>query len=130
VFLSSPLQGQEEYRQAAKRAIGKFQQVYDDFTEWSSETGSPLDVSLRRVRTSDLLILILAHRYGTELDQLNGKSITHAEFEAALAAGIQVRAFFVDKDYPWVIKDVDADPRKIDSFKEQVKRTYTPGFFA
>lgn len=129
VFLSSPLRDLEEYRQAAKAAVGKFQQVYDDFTEWSSESGSPLEVSLRRVRSSDLLLLVLAHRYGTEVEELGGKSITHAEVETAIESGIPIRAFFADKNYPWVIQDVDSDPDKLEALKEKVKESCTPAFF-
>ena len=129
VFLSSPLQGQEEYREAAKKAIGKFQNIHEDFTEWTAETGSPLEVSLRRVQSSDLFVLILAYRYGAEVDELNGKSITHAEVEAAISAEIPIRAFFVDKDYPWVPKDIDADLKKLEALKEQVKKTTTPAYF-
>ncbi len=59
--------------------------------------GSPdplVETCQRDVRASDHYVLILGKRYGRRRSEHGGKSVTELEYEAALAAGLSVHAFF------------------------------------
>jgi hypothetical protein len=49
----------------------------------------------RDVRNSHHCIVILGKRYGSRRSEHGGKSVTELEYEAALAAGLSVHAFFL-----------------------------------
>ncbi|WP_295444686.1 DUF4062 domain-containing protein [uncultured Thiodictyon sp.] len=72
---------------------------------WTAADQLPLAACLERVRAADVLVVILAHRYGGVLVDaaLNpeGKSITWLEREAAVAAGRPVLAFVLDEGADW-----------------------------
>ena len=56
---------------------------------------------MSRVRGSDLLVLILAHRYGS-MPPGSAHSITELEYCAARASNVPVLAFIVDGKTPWL----------------------------
>ncbi|MFZ9753736.1 MAG: SUMF1/EgtB/PvdO family nonheme iron enzyme [Cyanobium sp.] len=92
-YLSSPFQGLQKEREAAKQLIGRQNHAYGD-----SYGGSPdplVETCQGDVRASDHYILILGERYGTRRAEHGGKSVTELEFEAALEAGLSLHAFFL-----------------------------------
>ena len=56
----------------------------------------PLDVCLRELRSSDIVILLVGPRYGSMLPQ--GISYTHAEYREAQGAGVPVIAIRIPDD--------------------------------
>jgi tetratricopeptide (TPR) repeat protein len=75
------------------------------------------------VAGSDHYVLILAARYGTRQSDHGHKSVTELEFEAALAAGCTLHAFFLNfsSDLANAIDD-DAGRARLDAFKQRVQR--------
>src|SRR5947207_3330366 len=82
--------------------------------------GAPVAECEQLAASCDLLVCIVAHRYGYEPDPGNG-SITWREVKAARGAGKPVYAWIVDDQYPWTQPkeqdrltqpDVLADPAK------------------
>jgi hypothetical protein len=70
----------------------------------SSGAGPPLEQCLQKVEGADLLVVIVAHRYGwVPPDQPDDahKSITWLECEAARAHGKEVLAFLADEKQTW-----------------------------
>jgi Domain of unknown function (DUF4062) len=110
VFISSTNEDLKDYRAAARDAVLKannapnvevipYMQEY-----WGSNGGLPLDVCLENVRNTDVLVVIVAHRYGwVPENQPNGerKSITWLECEEAKKNGIEIISFIVDENYEW-----------------------------
>src|SRR5687767_8202965 len=92
VFVSSTYQDLVDYRSAVTRAILIGDNVPDDMLYWPAEENRSVDASLRRVRASDVLILILAHRYGTVPPGAD-MSITEMEFREARTCEIPVLAY-------------------------------------
>lgn len=63
------------------------------FEAWPSSPDAPIDECLRRVEESDAFVLVLGHRYGSELS--NGLSYTHQEYRRACELQRPVFAFLV-----------------------------------
>ena len=65
----------------------------------------PIEVCREKVLASDVVVVMVAHRYGWVPSEEQGgdgrKSITWYEVEIALAERIPVLAYLVDEKYPW-----------------------------
>ena len=109
VFVASTYTDLLDYRAAATRAILMASGLPEDMLYWPAEGSEPLEASLRRLRASDLMILILAHTYGAVAADTD-KSITEHEFDAAAEARIPMLAFRVDPDHLWPPRFVETDP--------------------
>jgi serine/threonine protein kinase len=83
VFLSSTFQGLEDERKHVSSALDRMTGVKCIALERAGTSPiSPRDHSMDHVSRSDLLVLIIADRYGT-LDATTGLSITELEYERA-----------------------------------------------
>src|SRR5215475_6437595 len=98
IFISSTRVDLQGYREAVHAAIQKMDGHAEDMIYWSADERSPVEASMARVRNSDLVILVLAHRYGT-LAPGENKSIVHIEYETAVKHNIPVLAFVVDQSF-------------------------------
>jgi formylglycine-generating enzyme required for sulfatase activity len=105
VFISSTVEDLTRYREAARdAAIAADSRLR--MMEYFAASGEhpPLAACLKKVSEVDVLVVIVAHRYGwVPPDQPVGghKSITWLECEAAVADGKEVLAFLVDEKHPW-----------------------------
>jgi hypothetical protein len=127
IFVASTYEDLVSYRAAATRSILTSGNISDDMLFWPAEESPPLDVSIRRVRSCDLLILLLAHRYGKPPEG-HDVSITELEFDEAVARQIPVLAFSVEPTYPWPPNYVETDPAaraRLEAFTEKVSKRVT-----
>src|ERR1051325_2477690 len=105
VFISSTREDLNAYRQEARDAALKagFRPIM--FEHWSaSGERPPLQACLKAISDCDLLIVLVAHRYGwVPHGQPPGSysSITRLECEEAVRRGKEVIAFVVDESAPW-----------------------------
>ena len=104
VFISSTSDDLREYRKAVERAASRagFRQVMME--DFPSVGHPPLDVCRDRVNQADVLVVIVAHRYGwvppgQPVNQF--KSITWLECEEAVRQGKEVLVFLVDPSCDW-----------------------------
>jgi len=82
VFVSSLITGMEPIRAAAREAITTLRHDPIMAEDFGAQPRSPQVACLSGVRQSDLVILILGERYGTE-QPLSGLSATHEEYREA-----------------------------------------------
>ena len=105
VFISSTNIDLEAYRQEAAMAAHAAGILAELQENWTAKDHPPLDACLERVRKSDALVVIVAHRYGwVPADPKRnplGKSITWLECEEAVANGKHLLAFVVDDNADW-----------------------------
>lgn len=106
VFISSTAIDLKDHRKAAEDAILRLEHLPIGM-EYSGATAQlPLELCKEKVLSSDVVVVIVAHRYGwVPNDEQGGdgkKSITWYEVEAALAEGIPVLAYLVDLKHPWL----------------------------
>ena len=95
VFVSSVVNGYEDYRRAAKAAIEALDHEPVGFgITHTSSPHSPKVALLVDVEHSDVVVLLLGGRYGDR--QESGRSATHEEYEHARALGKPVLVFVED----------------------------------
>ena len=105
LFISSTVEDLRPCREAVRDAAVAAEML-PKMLEYFPAAGDqpPLDKCLAEVSSADLLVVIVAHRYGwVPADQPAGedKSITWLECERAVADGHEVLAFLVDERQPW-----------------------------
>jgi hypothetical protein len=122
VFVSSTYQDLTGYRAAVTRAILTGENVPDDMLYWPAEEDRALDASLRRVRASGLVVLILAHRYGTVPSGAQA-SITELEINEALACNIYSPSLDV---YACVSQEA-SDPRQAQTLLNKGRKAEAAG---
>ena len=103
VFLSSTAQDLVAYRQVADDTILRVSQQSVAMEPFGPLPGEPVEECERKARESDLVVCIVAHRYGFVPEKGRG-SITRREVEAAKAAGKDVLVWIVADDHPWTEK--------------------------
>src|SRR5215470_1486541 len=86
VFLSSTAQDLTAYRQVADDTILRLSQEVVAMERFGPLPGDPVTECERKARECDLVVCIVAHRYGFRPEKGRG-SITRREVEAAKDAG-------------------------------------------
>ena len=112
VFLSSTAEDLVAYRQVADDTILRLSHQAVVMERFGPMPGTPVAECERKARESDVVVCIVAHRYGFEPEKGRG-SITRREVEAAKAAGKDVLVWIVADDYLWTEKkeqDLLTDP--------------------
>ncbi|HBO45841.1 MAG TPA: hypothetical protein DD670_18340 [Planctomycetaceae bacterium] len=111
VFISSTVEDLKAYRDKAKEAAieaGFMPRMQEYFP--ASGHKPPLEKCLEEVSGCDVLVVIVAHRYGWVPDSQQSpqcKSITWLECEKAKQDGIEVLPFVVDENYAWPRRDCE-----------------------
>ncbi|MFN2144703.1 MAG: DUF4062 domain-containing protein [Anaerolineales bacterium] len=109
VFISSTYEDLQSYRESARDAAlksGFYPVLSENFA--ASGAAPPLETCLKEVGSCDLLVVIIAHRYGwvPPFQPNQGhKSITWLECEQALKLGKEVVALMVEESAPWPAED-------------------------
>jgi hypothetical protein len=122
VYVSSTFGDLQEHRQAARDAIVQAGAIPVVMEQFVASPESPLEVCRDEVRNSDVMVLIVGHRYGAVLPGAD-ESITEFEFSAAREAGIPILAFMVADNYPWPQELIDSGDAagRLKRFKERLR---------
>lgn len=129
VFISSTFRDLQEYREAASRAIHSLEAYSDDMIYWSADPRDGAQHSVDRVKECDLVILILAHRYGY-VPEGEQYSVTEMEYRTAVEEKIPVLAFFVDETIPWPPAFIESEKTvELRQFKQLVETQVTRKLF-
>ncbi len=100
VFLSSTALDLVAHRQVADDTILRLSQETILMERFGPQPGTPVAECERLARESDIVLCIVAHRYGFVPEKGKG-SITRREVEAAQAEDREVLVFLVADGYPW-----------------------------
>ncbi|RQW04566.1 DUF4062 domain-containing protein [candidate division KSB1 bacterium] len=155
VFISSTYEDLIAYRIKARDAVAKMDCLPKMMEYFEAGGNPPLKTCLEKVRSCDLLIVVVAHRYGWIPKQQEKpnyhKSITWLECEAMLNAGKKVLTFLVDEKCKWpdelkdsyelvqalekneanieLFKTVNLKTKRLLELKEWLKNETTPAYF-
>lgn len=131
IFLSSTAIDLHEHRQKVSDAILRLGDLPVTMETFGAMPSEPIDVCKSKVRRSDALVVMLAHRYGwVPLKEEGGdgkKSITWIEVETALENNIPIFAYLVDKNYGWTqpkeqdLLNIAKDPKEALGIFEKVQ---------
>jgi hypothetical protein len=129
VYVSSTYSDLRTYREAAFDVLRRLNIQFSGQELFSATAEFPLERGLEAIEKSDLLLLILGHRYGF-VPAGHEKSITELEYEVAKTKGIPVIAFMLSDDVPVRISDIEQDDslrRRLASFRSEVQRSFIVG---
>ena len=105
IFISSTSADLHEHRQRVMTTLRRMEQNDIAMELFGAEPDTPVNVCKERVIGADLVVLILAYRYGWIPTQDEGgdgvSSMTRIEFETALQYDRPVIAFIVDEKSAW-----------------------------
>jgi hypothetical protein len=130
VYVSSTFGDLKEHRAAVIDAIlrtGAYPVAIENF---GATPESPVDACRRAVRASDVLVLVVARRYGATPQGMT-TSYTELEYEVAQEAGIPVLAFLLADDSPRSPDVVDSgdNAERLHAFKHRLRETQVVDFF-
>lgn len=131
VFVSSTYLDNQERRRIVQDVITRAGMVWHGMELFAASTRLVVEECLRYVQEADVLVGIIAHRYGWEPD--GKKSITEMEYDAA-----KERWMFLinhNPDIPVPQKNYDEGPDrwkkqdKLEAFKKKIVQDQTPAIF-
>ena len=130
IFVSSTFRDNQERRKLVQDAISMAGMVWHGMEIFTASTHPVVDECLRFVKEADLMVGIIAWRYGWEPD--GNKSITEMEYAAAK----ERLMFLTDPNLP-VNPEQDFDPmperwkkqEKLEAFKARIRNDQTPAPF-
>ncbi len=101
VFISSTSEDLKPHRQAARDAAVSAR-FHPEMMEYFLADGRypPLEACRAKAREADVVVVIVAHRYGWVPDPADPKNVTWLECEEALRGGKEVLAFLAEGDWP------------------------------
>lgn len=131
IFISATWQDLAHERGVVRDALSGLGLSFLSMEFFGSEPDTPLTTCLRWVDQSDLLILIVAHRYGTISPEADS-SFTEAEYQRAIQNGTPCLVYFKDNQAPvlpsYIERDVDRTAR-LDAFKTHLRNNHTVASF-
>ena len=113
VFVCSTYSDLTSERAAVLEAIRRLQLQHDSMEYFGARPDRPIETCLAEVERSNILIIIVGHRYGTMLPG-GDLSFPHAEYEAGYGKGKPCLVYFRNEDVPVLPKYVERDAAKID----------------
>ena len=144
VYISSTYEDLAEHRAMAAQTLRQLGHDVVQMEDYVAETSMPLEVVLSHVADCDVIVSIVAWRYGyvpkegTDpkiKDAKFGKtSITEYEYRQALAEGKKTLAFLIDERATWPTHFIDGigntdRPEPMRSFRSMLKTSHIVSFF-
>jgi hypothetical protein len=121
IFISSTFEDLREEREAVAKAILEIGDIPVGMEMFSAADETQWKLIKRQIEQSDYYIVLLAHRYGSTIDNI---SYTEREYDFALECGIPVLGFLLDDKADWPIASIDSEPEtrtRLEKFKAKIK---------
>jgi hypothetical protein len=131
VFLCSTFADLGEQRAAVLDAIRKLGLKHDSMEFFGARPGLPIDTCLEEVRKSDLLVVVVGHRYGSLVPDL-GLSFSEAEYNEGMRLEKPCLIYLINDDEPVLPKNTERDPenmRRLGAWKANLKQQHTVAQF-
>jgi len=130
VYVSSTFSDLQEHRQAVCESILRAGAQPVVMEQFGASSEPPREVCRDQVRHSDVMVLVVGHRYGAVLPG-EDISITEFEFSTARKFGVPILAFILDDNYPWQPQLIDHGDvaARLKRFKERLRSDLIVGYF-
>jgi hypothetical protein len=131
VFICGTFFDLKKERRAVLDAAEALRVKYDAMEYFGARDARPLDVCLAEVRRSDLLVVIVGHRYGSIAPDQD-MSFTEAEYRLAMEVGKPCYVFMASDDVPLPPRDTEQDPdklRRLQAWKKWLSEHHTVAYF-
>lgn len=127
VFVCSTFSDLSEEREAVLDAIRRLQLEHDSMEFFGARAQQPIETCLKEVRASDVLVVIVGHRYGSLVPGL-GISYSEAEYSEGFNLGKPCLVYMRSDDVPTLPKYVERDPdsmKLLDKWKATLHERHT-----
>ncbi len=127
VFLCSTQADLGPEREAVLAAVRRLQLQHDAMEFFGAREGRPLETCLAEVRRSDILVVVIGHRYGTFVPG-HDISYTEAEYQEGHGLGKPCLVYIRGEDVPVLPRHVERDPdgiRALERLKATLRERHT-----
>ena len=112
VFVCSTYSDLSEEREAVLDAIRRLQLQHDSMEFFGARSDVPIETCLSEVRRSNMLVVIVGHRYGTMVPNRD-VSFSEAEYSEAHRLRKPCLVYMRSDDVPVLPKHIERDPEKL-----------------
>ena len=123
VFVCSTYVDLAQERDSVLDAIRRLQLQHDSMEFFGARASQPLETCLEEVRRSNILVVIVGHRYGSIAPEV-GVSFSEAEYNEGFRLKKPCLVYMRDEDVPVLPRNVERDPEKL-RLLEKWKTTLT-----
>lgn len=132
VFICSTFSDLSAEREAVLEAVRKLQLRHDSMEFFGARPSLPIETCLEEVRRSNILVVIVGHKYGSLVpDKII--SFSEAEYSEGYRLGKPCLVYLRNEDVPILPKHMERDPQKLlalESFKGRLKERHTVATFS
>lgn len=112
VFVCSTFGDLSAERESVLDAIRRLQLKHDSMEFFGARAAQPIETCLEEVRRSDILVVIVGHRYGTIVPEL-GISFSEAEYDEGHRLQKPCLVYIRDDSVPILPKHMERDATKL-----------------
>jgi hypothetical protein len=112
IFVCSTFSDLSAEREAVLDAIRRLKLQHDSMEYFGARTQQPLETCLQEVRASDMLVVIVGHRYGSLVPE-HGISYSEAEYAEAIRLNKPCLIYMRDEDIPVLPRHIERDSEKL-----------------
>lgn len=131
VFVCSTFSDLSEERQGVLDAIRRLKLQHDSMEFFGARSEQPIETCLQEVRASDILVVIVGHRYGSIVPDL-GISYSEAEYTEGYGLKKPCLVYMRDEDVPVLPRHIERDADKLrllEKWKETLQVRHTVSTF-
>jgi hypothetical protein len=131
VFVCSTFTDLSEEREGVLDAIRRLKLQHDSMEYFGARTEQPIETCLQEVRASDVLVVIVGHRYGTIVPKLD-ISFSEMEYSEGYNLGKPCLVYMRDDNVPALPRHMELDPeklRRLQNWKETLHSRHTVASF-
>jgi TIR domain/Domain of unknown function (DUF4062) len=131
VFVCSTFGDLNQERDGVLDAIRRLKLQHDSMEFFGARAAQPIETCLEEVRASDVLVVIVGHRYGSFVPEL-GLSYSEAEYAEGFRLGKPFLVYMRDDNVPILPKHMERDAEKLkllERWKETLQSRHTVASF-
>jgi hypothetical protein len=131
VFVCSTFSDLSQERDGVLDAIRRLKLQHDSMEFFGARAAQPIETCLEEVRASDVLVVIVGHRYGSVVPDL-GLSYSEAEYTEGFRLKKPCLVYMRDDNVPILLKHVERDPdnlKKLENWKDTLQSRHTVAHF-
>ncbi|BCY14388.1 HEAT repeat domain-containing protein [Actinoplanes sp. L3-i22] len=130
-YISATFEDLRECREAVRGALELFGLPFRTMERYVAGATAPLARCIADVEACDIYIGVFAWRYGYTPPK-QSKSITHLEYQQAVAKGKDCLIFLHDPEAPWPVKFVDRGEKskQVDALRKVLQTEHLCSFFS
>lgn len=131
VFVCSTFSDLSQEREGVLDAIRRLKLQHDSMEFFGARAEQPIETCLQEVRASDVLVVIVGHRYGSIVPDL-GISYSEAEYAEGFSLKKPCLVYMRDDNVPILPRHMERDPEKLkllERWKETLQSRHTVSTF-